>query len=242
MKGLGDLIFLIMPRTTTIGWVAHIKWFTDYPAYNGYPRTVIFHADDLMTVVDMGPAGARRSLGGQNKDTASGIGDLIGTPAPSHRSPIPMVIRASLALTELNRRAYKRIGMLGAGAMPYHFVTQLENWPCPARTARSEDAHRTGWMRSRRSKSDEEMTLVRRCAQMRDEVFACVEEDPAMPTPGMRDNTTSRRWRNDEDGYSGGERRDFSSARQHRSAGRSELPSIATCRAACCRRAIISRC
>ena len=28
----------------------YVKWFTDFPAYNGYPRTVIFHAADAMTV------------------------------------------------------------------------------------------------------------------------------------------------------------------------------------------------
>ena len=40
----------------------YVKWFTDFPAYNGYPRTVIFHADDAMTVVDMGPAGVTAQL------------------------------------------------------------------------------------------------------------------------------------------------------------------------------------
>ena len=28
----------------------YVKWFTDFPAYNGYPRTVIFHAGDPMTL------------------------------------------------------------------------------------------------------------------------------------------------------------------------------------------------
>ena len=27
----------------------YVKWFTDIPATNGYPKTVIFHADDPMT-------------------------------------------------------------------------------------------------------------------------------------------------------------------------------------------------
>ena len=29
----------------------YVKWFTDMPATNGYPNTVVFPADDEMTVV-----------------------------------------------------------------------------------------------------------------------------------------------------------------------------------------------
>ena len=32
----------------------YVKWFTDVPAHNDYPRNVIFYRDDLMTVVEMG--------------------------------------------------------------------------------------------------------------------------------------------------------------------------------------------
>ena len=30
----------------------YVKWFTDLPANNGYPRAVVFHADAPMSVVD----------------------------------------------------------------------------------------------------------------------------------------------------------------------------------------------
>src|SRR5215475_15557902 len=33
----------------------YVRWFTDMPATNGYPNTVIFPADDDMTVVMQGP-------------------------------------------------------------------------------------------------------------------------------------------------------------------------------------------
>ena len=32
-----------------------VKWFTDMPATNGYPKTVVFPRDDEMTVVMQGP-------------------------------------------------------------------------------------------------------------------------------------------------------------------------------------------
>ena len=37
----------------TEDWLGgHARWFTDIPTHNGYGRTVIFHAKDLMTVID----------------------------------------------------------------------------------------------------------------------------------------------------------------------------------------------
>jgi hypothetical protein len=36
----------------------YVKWLTNLPAVNGYPRSVIFRASDLMTVVEMGARGA----------------------------------------------------------------------------------------------------------------------------------------------------------------------------------------
>jgi hypothetical protein len=99
-----------------------VKWFTDFPAYNGYPRTVIFHAGDAMTVVDMGPSGGVRSFGGEHI-IHRGVGDLITTPAFTSIAYTDGY-QGELALGELKRRGYKRIGMLGRGAMPYRFVTQ----------------------------------------------------------------------------------------------------------------------
>ena len=39
----------------TEDWLGgHARWFTDIPTHNGYGRTVVFHADDLMTIVQQG--------------------------------------------------------------------------------------------------------------------------------------------------------------------------------------------
>src|SRR4029077_13223983 len=56
----------------------YVKWLTDIPAY--YPRTIILHASDLMTVVDHGAAGRRRSLGGNDGENP-GVGEVITTSA-----------------------------------------------------------------------------------------------------------------------------------------------------------------
>ena len=38
----------------------YVRWFTDMPATNGYPNTVVFPRDDEMTVVCQGPFGGER--------------------------------------------------------------------------------------------------------------------------------------------------------------------------------------
>jgi hypothetical protein len=62
-------------------WVSgYAKWFTDIPATNGYPRTVIFYADSPMTVVEMGPMGAERDLKGSDA-LHRGVGEFLQTPS-----------------------------------------------------------------------------------------------------------------------------------------------------------------
>src|SRR5215212_9624689 len=58
----------------------YVKWFTDMPATNGYPKTVVFHANDPMTLIEMGGFDTVRDLKGE--DTVHrGIGELIGSPS-----------------------------------------------------------------------------------------------------------------------------------------------------------------
>src|SRR5204862_5914754 len=58
----------------------YVRWFTDTPLSNGYPRSVIFPASDLMIVVDMGPRGACRRINGDDA-ADSGVGSRLFTPA-----------------------------------------------------------------------------------------------------------------------------------------------------------------
>ena len=57
-----------------------VKWFTDIPATNGYPRTVIFPREGEMTVVEMGPFGTDRRLS-QPDGLNRGVGRILGTPS-----------------------------------------------------------------------------------------------------------------------------------------------------------------
>jgi Xaa-Pro aminopeptidase len=170
---------LLMQNTND--WLGgYVKWFTDFPAYNGYPRTVIFHLNDSMTVVDMGPSDGRRGFEGKHA-IHRGVGDLITTPAFTSIAYTDGY-QGELALGELKRRGYKRIGMLGRGAMPYRFVTQIEQ----GLAGKTEIVDATEEIDAIKAiKSPEEMILVRRCAEMQDEIFARVCKQIK---PGMRDN------------------------------------------------------
>ena len=53
MKREGVDVLLMQNNNDHMG--GYVKYFTDMPATNGYPNTVIFPADDEMTVVCQGP-------------------------------------------------------------------------------------------------------------------------------------------------------------------------------------------
>jgi Xaa-Pro aminopeptidase len=156
----------------------YVKWLTDVPAVNGYPRSVIFHAADLMTVVDMGRRGVRRKLDGQD-EVHRGVAEIICTPAFTSVAYTDGY-QAEIVVDELKRRDYRTIGWIGAGATPHRFVQRIEQ---ELDGTRFVDA--TEFVdRLKAVKSAEEIALIRQCAAMQDAVFARVLEKIR---PGMRD-------------------------------------------------------
>ena len=168
---------LVMQSTND--WLGgYAKWFTDLPATNGYPRTVIFHADGPMTVIEMGPEGARRDLNGKDQ-LHRGVGELLHTPsflsiAFTHDYD------AELAVKALKRHEDSAIGFVGKGALPHAFVSRIEG-----SLRKFEFVDATELVdRIKAIKSDEEIALIRRCAAMQDAVFASVLK---CIRPGLRD-------------------------------------------------------
>jgi len=161
-------------------WVGgYVRWFTDHPATNGYPRTVIFHAREPMTVIEMGPFGTVRELGGRD-GFHRGVGQIVCSPsfvsvAPSHHYD------ADLVVEELKRRGYRTIGLLGPGMLPHALVSRLE--AALGGSTRYVDV--TDWVDAIKAvKSTEEIALIRRCAAMQDQVFSRVLD---FIKPGLRD-------------------------------------------------------
>src|ERR1700704_558548 len=137
----------------------YVKWFTDVPAHNDYPRTVIFHRDDLMTLVEMGASGRRDQLAGRDVNNP-GIGEVIYSPsffsvAYTHDyDPV-------LVADELARRAYKTIGLVGRGALPCGLVDAIRNKVSAALVDASDLVDRI-----KAIKSPEEIALLRATAAM----------------------------------------------------------------------------
>jgi Xaa-Pro aminopeptidase len=158
----------------------YVRWFTDTPLSNGYPRSVIFPMSDLMTVVDMGAFGARRKING-GSEVDRGVGELIFTPAFTSVAYTDEY-QAELVATELKRRGYRTIGWVGKGAIPHGFVQRIEG----ELKGKAHFVDATGFIDHIKAiKSDEEKALIRACARMQDEVFARVLEQIR---PGMTDN------------------------------------------------------
>jgi Xaa-Pro aminopeptidase len=169
-----DALIVQNARDFTGGYV---KWFTDIPAY--YPRTVVFSASDLMTVIEHGAAGRRRSLGGDDFENP-GVGEVITTsafPSVHYTQDYDAAVVSDLFI----RRGYRKIGMVGAAAMPHGFVDYLER----THSGKIEFTDETDFIdRTKAIKSDEEIALIRKTAEMQDVVFQKVL---AHIKPGMRD-------------------------------------------------------
>src|SRR5258708_39103613 len=156
---------LVMQNNTD--WLGgYVGWFTDTPLSNGYPRSVIFPASDLMTVVDMGARGARRKIDGGD-EANRGVGEMIFTPAFTSVAYTDEY-QAELVAEELKRRGYRTIGWVANGAMPHKFVARIER----ELDGKARFADATELVdRLNAIKSQEEKALTRRGAQMHDEIF-----------------------------------------------------------------------
>jgi Xaa-Pro aminopeptidase len=158
----------------------YVRWFTDTPLSNGFPRSVIFPAADDMTVVDMGGRGQRRKVQGDD-EVNRGVGEMIFTPAFTSVAYTD-AYQAELVAAELKRHGYRTIGWVGKGAMPHAFVSRIER----ELDGKAAFVDATEFIdRLKAIKSEEEKELIRAAARMQDQVFARVLEKLR---PGMTDN------------------------------------------------------
>jgi Xaa-Pro aminopeptidase len=156
----------------------YVKWFTDVPAHNDYPRNVIFHRNDLMTVVEMGAKGGRNTLAG--KDALNpGVGEWIFSPS-FYSVNYTHGYDGALVAAELKRRGYKTVGWVGKGRLQYDLVRVVEEQASAIQFVDATDLVD----RIKGIKSPEEIALIRRAAAMQDAQWAKI-----LPKikPGMRD-------------------------------------------------------
>ena len=165
---------------STNDWLGgYVKWFTDLPATNGYPRTVIFYAESPMTVIEMGPFEGRRDLGATDR-LHRGVGVHMTTPSFTSIAATAEY-DTKLAITDMASRSLKRIGLVGAGTLPHALIKKLTA-ACKGKTSIVDAADLVDTIKA--IKSVEEISLIREAARLQDAVFAKVV---SAIKPGMRD-------------------------------------------------------
>ena len=174
-----DLDALVMQNSSD--WVGGmVRWFTDIPATNGYPRTVIFHADGTMTVIEMGPFESQRII--EHGDPLHrGVREWVGSP-----SFVSIVYTqdydARLAADALRRRGVRRVGLIGGKALPMALVEAVRDALPDSR----EVVEASDFIDPIKAvKSEEEISFIRQAAAMQDAAFAEVFRSAR---PGMRDH------------------------------------------------------
>jgi len=94
----------------------YVKYFSDLPAVNGYPTTVVFPGDDLMTIVRQGPFGARVAPPGGTDGVLRGVKQVLMTPSYAS-APYTATYDPELAVTALQPYARGTIGLVGTFQM-----------------------------------------------------------------------------------------------------------------------------
>lgn len=156
----------------------YVRYFTDMPATNGYPNTVVFPREDDMTVVCQGPFGGSETTA-QGDLTWRGVKKIMTTPsyASAHYTKDYDPELAAKALEPFRNAT---IGYVGTYQMSYAMLDYIKRTFPKARYVDASDLVD----KIKVIKSAEEQELVKRAALMQDgamrAAFAAVK-------PGMRD-------------------------------------------------------
>ena len=176
-----DKVDVLLMQNNNDHMGGYVKYFTDLPATNGYPLTVVFPRDDLMTLVSMGPFGGDTSPAANGGDGMSrGVKQWLTTPSFAS-CYYTADYDPQLAAKALAPYAGGTIGLVGTAGMSFALVDCLRK----GRFSNSRFVDASDLVdRIKVIKSAEERALIRRTAAMQDgamrAAFAAIE-------PGMRD-------------------------------------------------------
>ncbi len=159
----------------------YVKYFTDTPATNGYPRTVIFPKEDGMTVIGQGPFGVDRLLPPEGDGMWRGVKRVLTTPSYAS-APYCKDYDSQLAADALAPYAGANVGLVGTYQMSFALVDYLKRGVLSG--AKFVDASDMV-DRIKIIKSDEEQVLIRGTAAMQD---AAMKAALAAIEPGRKDS------------------------------------------------------
>lgn len=176
-----NIDFLIMQnREQFLG--GYVKWFTDVPAFNGYPTTVMFPREDDMTVINIGPQMSPESA---LTDLSSkgwayrGVKYRLTAPyfPTLHYSK---TYDAELIVDLLKSKKDITIGFVALGHIPAPFYNYIQSHLPSATLTDATDLVDN----IKAVKSEEEIELIKQVAAIQDEAM-----EKAFQTikPGMRD-------------------------------------------------------
>jgi Xaa-Pro aminopeptidase len=160
-------------------WVGgYIRWFSNQPATNGYPTSLVFPCEAGMSLIEQGPFGGLK----ESSDAelrATGIARRLTTPS------YPSVAYtggydADIVAAELRRLGAQRVGFVAPAAMYHSFGQRLREVLTASALVDATDLVD----RIKAIKSAEERVLIRQVAAMQDEVMARVLQ---FVRPGLKD-------------------------------------------------------
>ncbi len=158
----------------------YVKYFTDLPASHGYPQTVIFPADDSMTVIIQSGFGDDQKLPPEGNWMRRGVKRVLGAPYFSS-AYYTLPYDAEHAETALAPYARGTIGLVGRGTLPLSMMEHLQKGKLSG--ARFVDASDMV-DQIKVIKSEEEWTFIRRTAEVQDGAIAAAM---AAVKPGKRE-------------------------------------------------------
>ena len=157
----------------------YTRWFTDTPATNAYPRSVIFPADGLMTTCEVGIFGGEWSYNGEHPEFR-GIGKRVSTPSFNGAVDYTGRYDAELMANELKRSGYRHVGLVAPNSMYHGFAQGIKDL---APDLDWQDA--TDLIDDLKAiKSAEEIRLIRDTAAIQDEVMVQLLD---YVKPGMKE-------------------------------------------------------
>ena len=158
----------------------YVKYFTDLPATNGYPMTVVFPRDDRMTIVGQGPFGMVKDLPDEGDGVRRGVKTWMTTPsyASAHYTASydpELAAKALDALCGRHDRARRPLPDVGRARRP----------PARGRLSNSKFVDASDLVdHIKVIKSPEEIELIKRAARMQDGAMRAAFE---AVKPGMRE-------------------------------------------------------
>ena len=158
----------------------YVKYFTDLPATNGYPLTMVFPRDDLMTLVSQGPFGGVSNPTSNADGVRRGVKQWLTTPSFTSCN-YTASYDPELAAKALAPYAGGTVGLVGIAQMSFALVDHLQKSRL-SNTRFVEAADLVDKIMA--IKSPEEQDLIRRAAAMQD---GAMRAAVAAVEPGLRD-------------------------------------------------------